>query len=309
MTAMSINRIVALSVAVVAACGGALVFGITHARREPPVSTSEAPAALVASSAASDVREEPSPKVAAANAEANVPAVEPAGSSGSGGADQALPVFDIARVERTGEAVIAGRAAPGAIVELLVNGKRHHEEVADQSGLFVMIPSPLPRGDYELTLQARLPDGRQVTSKQSVVVALHEVDPSSGAVRSQAEAPLHGPDTTAAISSSQDHASGSSQGRKQPDLRIASGRDVPVSQLRQPTAAAALAAGGSSSSVAGHKISTTVVSRGDSLWRISRLTYGVGTQYAVVYRANRDQIRDPNRIYPGQIFILPTKAR
>ena len=309
MTATSINRKVALSVAVVAACGAGLVFGITHARREPPVSTSEATAALVASSAASDVQEQPSPKVAAAQAEANVPAAERAVSPGAGVTDQALPVFDIARVERTGEAVIAGRAAPGAIVELLVNGKHHHQEVADQSGQFVMIPSPLPRGDYELTLRARLPDGRQLTSRQNVVVALHEIDSGSSAVRSQAEAPRHVPDTVATISSPQDHAGGSSQVRKQPDLRIASGRDVPVSPLRQATAAAPLADSGSSSSLAGHKLSTAVVSRGDSLWRISRLTYGVGTQYAVVYWANRVQIRDPNRIYPGQVFILPTKAR
>ena len=26
-------------------------------------------------------------------------------------------------------------------------------------------------------------------------------------------------------------------------------------------------------------------------------------------QANRDRIRDPNRIYPGQIFVLPMKAR
>jgi len=304
MTATSINRIVALSVAVVAACGAALVFGITHARREPPVSAGEATAALVASSAASDVREVPSPKAAPSQAAS---AAEPAVSPGSGVTDQALPVFDIARVERTGEAVIAGRAAPGAIVELLVNGKHHHQEVADQSGLFVMIPSPLPRGDYELALRSRLPDGRQVTSKQNVSVALHEIDSGSGAVRSQAEAPLHGPDTVAAIPSAQDHAGGSPQVRKQPDFRIARGHDIPVSALRQATAAAPV--GGSSSAVAERKNSIAVVSRGDSLWRISRLTYGAGTQYAVVYRANRDQIRDPNRIYPGQVFILPTKSR
>jgi nucleoid-associated protein YgaU len=57
------------------------------------------------------------------------------------------------------------------------------------------------------------------------------------------------------------------------------------------------------------KITTTVVSRGDSLWRISRVTYGAGTQYAAVYKANRDRIQDPDRIFPGQIFILPMKAR
>jgi nucleoid-associated protein YgaU len=55
------------------------------------------------------------------------------------------------------------------------------------------------------------------------------------------------------------------------------------------------------------RIATTTVSRGDSLWRLSRVTYGAGTRYAVIYRANREQIRNPNRIYPGQIFVLPTQ--
>jgi hypothetical protein len=36
---------------------------------------------------------------------------------------------------------------------------------------------------------------------------------------------------------------------------------------------------------------------------------GAGVRYAVVYKANRDQIRNPNRIHPGQIFVLPMKAR
>src|SRR5258708_4461405 len=86
-------------------------------------------------------------------------------------------------------------------------------------------------------------------------------------------------------------------------------RSVAVSELPRATAGARLFDGGSSSPVVEPKITTTVVSRGDSLWRISRVTYGVGTRYAVVYKANRDRIRDPNRIYPGQIFVLPLKAR
>jgi nucleoid-associated protein YgaU len=53
---------------------------------------------------------------------------------------------------------------------------------------------------------------------------------------------------------------------------------------------------------------TAVVNRGDSLWRISRITYGDGARYAVVYKANRELIRNPNRIYPGQIFVLPIKT-
>jgi len=48
-----------------------------------------------------------------------------------------------------------------------------------------------------------------------------------------------------------------------------------------------------------------VVQRGNSLWQIARRVYGAGTRYVIIYSANPDQIRDPNRIYPGQIFKLP----
>jgi nucleoid-associated protein YgaU len=49
-----------------------------------------------------------------------------------------------------------------------------------------------------------------------------------------------------------------------------------------------------------------VVQPGNNLWRIARQAYGRGVRYTVIYRANRDQIRNPALIYPGQIFALPT---
>jgi nucleoid-associated protein YgaU len=48
-----------------------------------------------------------------------------------------------------------------------------------------------------------------------------------------------------------------------------------------------------------------VVQPGNSLWRIARRNYGQGVRYAVIYQANAGQIRDPDLIYPGQIFSLP----
>lgn len=48
-----------------------------------------------------------------------------------------------------------------------------------------------------------------------------------------------------------------------------------------------------------------IVQPGNSLWRIARRTYGAGINYSVIYRANRDLIRDPDLIYPGQVFRLP----
>ncbi|MGE5271436.1 MAG: LysM peptidoglycan-binding domain-containing protein [Thiohalocapsa sp.] len=48
-----------------------------------------------------------------------------------------------------------------------------------------------------------------------------------------------------------------------------------------------------------------VVQRGNSLWLIARHVYGEGIRYTAIYGANRARIRDPDRIYPGQVFKLP----
>ena len=52
-----------------------------------------------------------------------------------------------------------------------------------------------------------------------------------------------------------------------------------------------------------------IIRRGDTLWSISRRVYGEGVRYSVIFRANASQIRDPNRIYPGQVFDLPAMPR
>lgn len=50
-----------------------------------------------------------------------------------------------------------------------------------------------------------------------------------------------------------------------------------------------------------------VVRAGNNLWSIARRIYGAGMNYTVIYRANQDQIRDPDLIYPGQQFALPPR--
>jgi nucleoid-associated protein YgaU len=49
-----------------------------------------------------------------------------------------------------------------------------------------------------------------------------------------------------------------------------------------------------------------VVQPGDCLWTIARHSYGHGIQYTAIFVKNTDQIRDPDRIYPGQVFRMPT---
>lgn len=390
MTTTSLSRMVVPSMAFVAACGMALFFAIQHVRREPPVDIKAATATPASSRPASDAPDQDPAALTAAQANANAMAAALAVPPDNG---DGVPAFDIARIEPTGEAVIAGRATPGATVELLRNGELHDRAVADTSGQFVMVPPRLPSGNYDLTLRSRQSDGKQATSKQSVTVALEpssadqpvvalvtpdkptvvlsqpaaprsqagavvveavetepggklhvsgqahpgaavrlylndsfvgsvtagadrrfaftinegvapgsyrvrldEVGSSSGAVRARAEVPFNIPDTLATAS-----VPAQATASRRPD----------IAATQQPQLAAAVATvlpdGDSPSTVVVPKIATTTVSRGDSLWRLSRDTYGAGTHYAVIYKANQDQIRNPNLIYPGQIFVLPTQ--
>jgi LysM repeat protein len=51
---------------------------------------------------------------------------------------------------------------------------------------------------------------------------------------------------------------------------------------------------------------SVTVQPGFTLWRIARETLGEGMLYVQVFEANKDQIRDPDLIYPGQVFAIPT---
>ncbi|MFN3938525.1 MAG: LysM peptidoglycan-binding domain-containing protein [Gemmobacter sp.] len=66
---------------------------------------------------------------------------------------------------------------------------------------------------------------------------------------------------------------------------------------------AALAAARPAEDAAGARVVT--VQPGFTLWGIARRTYGRGILYVQVFDANRDQIRNPDLIYPGQVFSLP----
>lgn len=52
-------------------------------------------------------------------------------------------------------------------------------------------------------------------------------------------------------------------------------------------------------------VRAVTVQAGDTLWAIARERYGEGTLYVRVFDANRGDIRDPDLIYPGQVFDLP----
>src|SRR3984885_5427369 len=82
-----------------------------------------------------------------------VPAAPPPSAAAPVDKAQTLePAFDIVNVDPSGEAVIAGRAAPNEKVELRDAGKTVAEATADASGQFVIMPPTLTPGDHNLTL-------------------------------------------------------------------------------------------------------------------------------------------------------------
>jgi nucleoid-associated protein YgaU len=50
----------------------------------------------------------------------------------------------------------------------------------------------------------------------------------------------------------------------------------------------------------------TVV-KGDTLWKISERTLGSGARYKEIFEANRPMLKDPDKIYPGQVLRIPAK--
>jgi nucleoid-associated protein YgaU len=287
MTPVSIVKIVASASMLFAACSAALVFSVKREQRLETVTATTSP-----SQPAPSARNEGSAALAATETKAEALITELAGQPSILATDQSVPSFDVARIEGA-DAVIAGRAAPGAIVDLLRGGERLDRAVADASGQFVMVPSQLPAGSYELTLNTRLPDGTVTSSKQGVKVTINDVGASSRAAQSRAE---YIPESA-------------SQTRPplQPHLWAAKPQESVALKSAPATPGSSASEEGVSSPAVAPRSLTKVISRGDSLWRISRITYGDGTLYAIVYRANRDRIRDPNLIHPGQILFLPMK--
>jgi nucleoid-associated protein YgaU len=85
------------------------------------------------------------------------------------------PAFDIVNVDPSGEAVIAGRAAPNAKVELHDGGKTIAEATADAGGQFVIIPPALAPGDHSLSLAASDDKAQQaISSPVAVSVPVQE---------------------------------------------------------------------------------------------------------------------------------------
>jgi nucleoid-associated protein YgaU len=137
-----------------------------------PVASEEAPAAEGSATEAAASTETATPPATEATGEEA--AAAPASAAEAPPADPAAtpPAFDVVRVESDGAALVAGRAEPEALVDVLIDGAEAASAAADGQGRFVAMfelpPSDQPR---VVSLMARLGDGEGVASTEQVVLA------------------------------------------------------------------------------------------------------------------------------------------
>ena len=105
--------------------------------------------------------------------------------------------------------------------------------------------------------------------------------------------------------------------KKEAEATVMKKETAPVRTTEVATASAEDASAASAEPAAGKAVrnealrnkppkpARVIIQPGDNLWTIARNLYGKGMRYTVIYEANRDQIRDPDLIYPGQIFTTP----
>ncbi len=288
---------------------------------------------------------------AAAPAAATPPAAPPASESAK------LPSFDVVRVNPQGDAVIAGRAAPGAEVTVLDGEKPLGKVTADSNGEWVLLPdTPLSPGQHQLSLAQRGADGAVGKSDGVVAMVVPErrasanpATPDDGVALlvprqgSGAAVPLQlprllgghrrlsldviqydtagnvvllgrGPPEATIEIELDDKAAGSGTAAGSGDWSVPLRQSVPEGKYRLRIAArdkngalvGSLTVG--FSRVAPPEGAVAVdIQPGNNLWRIAQHSYGDGLRYTEIVQANRVHIRDPNLIYPGQVFAVPGK--
>lgn len=274
------------------------------------------------------------------------PAVAPSAPAAPA-ADKREPSFDVVRIGADGDTVIAGRALPGAVVAIIDGETELGKVTADARGEWVFVPTgALPPGSRELKLRALNPDGTTVESSEPVVLVVPERGKGPAlaiqATKRGGSRILQGPAGAAMGLISLDVVDHDDQGRlfvggKAPaggkvflylDNRLLGQSEADADGAWRVTSAKpsgqkhvlrADLVGDKGKVLARIEVSWTpgeelgvgsvgiVVAPGNSLWRIARRLYGRGVAYTVIFEANRDHIQDPNLIYPGQVFSVPSR--
>lgn len=189
-----------------------------------------------------------------------------------------------------GNIIFQGRVTPGGTVRFYVDNQLAGDVTSDDAGNWMFKgTTPIAPGTHMLRA-----DEIDATGKVISRAELPFLREEAGKVVAAAEA--------GAAAQSETPAATTAEAAEQPDQV-----QQKSAETGQPAAASAEEPAASPVVVASAPTlpSRIVIQPGNNLWRISREVYGKGKMFTVIWEANKDQIKNPNRIYPGQILSAP----
>jgi hypothetical protein len=180
-----------------------------------------------------------------------------------------------------GAVQLAGRGTPERVVRLYLDNAPLSEATISAAGDWAVTLPEVAAGIY--TLRADQVDAAgAVTSRFETPFKRETVEALAAASAGEAEAEAGAP---------ADAAAGAETAGE-------------VVAEAEPAAEAVGAAEGEAVAEAVAPVTVTV-QPGFTLWQIASEQLGAGPRYVQVFEANKDQIRDPDLIYPGQVFAIP----
>jgi nucleoid-associated protein YgaU len=190
--------------------------------------------------------------------------------------------------DQQGNIIFQGRVTPGGTVRFYVDNQVVGDAKSDEIGNWLFQgATPIAPGTHTLRADEIDSTGK-VLSRAELPFLREEV----GKVIAAAEAPQPAVETPVVVQSA----------TTEPD-QVQPKSDEPAAASVAdvaPAPAEVVAAVATANTP-----SRIIIQPGNNLWRISREVYGKGKMFTVIWEANRDQIKNPNRIYPGQILTAP----
>ena len=255
------------------------------------------------------------------------------------------PSFDLVRVDEDGSAIIAGSAKPNSEVRLLVDGQELETTETDASGAFAILTT-IPSGEKPLELQLEDVNDSNIKSADTVLIIPNKEaegsDPkiiiaeSDGKIIVQEQndiAPKIQPlslDTINYAASGDVILAGRASSEQivrvyvdnKPVVlgEVTDGKwNFEIPNIEEGIYTLRVDAINNEGKVVDRVESPfqrviremedgqATIQPGFTLWKLAELKYGFGMRYVQIFEANRDSIKDPDLIYPGQVFQIPEK--
>ncbi|KAA3450855.1 peptigoglycan-binding protein LysM [Mesorhizobium sp. SARCC-RB16n] len=245
----------------------------------------------------------PAPTTPAATAPAVVEAKPAPAAPAAPAAAAAEPKIVVEAVEIDGNKIfIAGLADAGRKVRAYANDILLGDAQTSSDGHFLVEATrDIPVGSYTIHVDGLATDGVKVVARAAVPF---EREPGE-AVAAVAPAGTKPAETKPAVPAATEAPAAAAP--------AAPSETAPASEAPAPAVVAAATPPSDVPEIVSPKLEhangAVIIRRNDTLWQISRRVYGRGMRYSTIYLANQDQIRNPDHIWPGQVFKVPEKSK